>query len=1050
MTDKRLILISALIILLVAVFWGSSRYPALNDKAMMAGDTSLAALGFDALVTVDDDEGLGKRILYNTINWIYTNRQGMAFGLLLAALLMSLLPLLRNRISQNGLVNATLGVIIGAPLGVCVNCAAPIAKGLYSAGARVETALATMISSPTLNVMVLTMTFSLFPLYMATIKVGLTLAFILLVIPLLPRLMPVMPATPQTECRLDNSANTVPPAFLGVDVYSSEGVTTWSCAIVEVGQQFGRSLWFILTTTVPLMVLAGFLGSALITVLPFESFADKIPNSGLFLTILFILLVALIGLFLPVPMAFDVIVVAVLFEAGLPTLYAMVLLFTLGIFSIYSFSITWQTISKRIAVVMFLILAGLGIVAGGLGHQIDRWQAANQVRLFDNWLDTRITKAAALPVHNPPLVSPGTPGRKLVSRLEPGAISRSTLLGESGDKILVERMSFKRPTHRPGTVFTRLDGADIGFDEANTFFITDLLDSSFQFRGIAAGDIHNDGWPDIVLTTKSGPALYANHQGTHYVRQQIPISELNGLHVVNVALVDLNNDGWLDIFFSTNQSGNFVIYNRDGDFPADNLRRVSNRDGAFMAGAMTFGDVDRDGDLDIALGNWSIGMLTRNQSFDSSRNVLLENDRGDFRLRPLPGIAGETLSALFSDFNNDGYLDLLIGNDFTPSDTYYLGDGKGGLKRLGEGDGVIDHSTFYTMSLVTADINNDLVPEIYAGQVSAGVDNYSPEEICAELDDTARRKECERRRGILDLVKSIFRDKDASRCLALQREHDRDGCLAWYYLFSAIRWGNDPTHCGRFPATWERYATLCHHYFETRGDATDPEQGSGEIVSFKNYNVLLQSDRDGRFVDRAKTLNLDRGGWTWNAKFADVDNDEWQDLHIANGMPLFRRKRGGTGPNYFYHNDQGQTFTDKSAIFGLDSLLDTLSFTYIDFDNDGDLDIISVPAFGPVWVFVNNATNGNAIMIELRDELGNRFGIGSKIIIRYGSGRQQMREIQSGGGFLSFDAPIAHFGLGDFEQIDSVDVLWSTGARTRIDVDFTAGARYVISRRNLE
>jgi hypothetical protein len=110
---------------------------------------------------------------------------------------------------------------------------------------------------------------------------------------------------------------------------------------------------------------------------------------------------------------------------------------------------------------------------------------------------------------------------------------------------------------------------------------------------------------------------------------------------------------------------------------------------------------------------------------------------------------------------------------------------------------------------------------------------------------------------------------------------------------------------------------------------------------------------------------------------------------------------------------------------------------------------VTVPVVGPILVFVNNSTR-NRIAFELRDEVGNRSGIGSKVIVHYGPGgtRHQLREIQAGGGFISFEAPIAYFGLGDFQQVERVEVQWSTGERSEIHAAFPAGARYVIHRRS--
>ena len=93
---------------------------------------------------------------------------------------------IRRRQFKTPWLNSVTGVLIGAPLGVCVNCATPIAFGIYSAGARLETALASLFASPTLNVIVLTMAFTLLPWEIAAAK---TLGVVLLItcIPFLVR-----------------------------------------------------------------------------------------------------------------------------------------------------------------------------------------------------------------------------------------------------------------------------------------------------------------------------------------------------------------------------------------------------------------------------------------------------------------------------------------------------------------------------------------------------------------------------------------------------------------------------------------------------------------------------------------------------------------------------------------------------------------------------------------------------------------------------------------------------------------------------------------------
>ena len=153
--------------------------------------------------------------------------------------------------------------------------------------------------------------------------------------------------------------------------------------------------------------------------------------------------------------------------------------------------------------------------------------------------------------------------------------------------------------------------------------------------------------------------------------------------------------------------------------------------------------------------------------------------------------------------------------------------------------------------------------------------------------------------------------------------------------------------------------------------------------------------------------------------------------------------------NFYFSNRQGQGFLEKADEFGLDDYMIVSAYTYVDMDNDGDLDIITNSVNGPLKIFVNNESTNTSISVELRDHRGNRFGIGSKVIIRYGGGdsRRQIREIKAGGGYMSYDPAVVHFGLGAFEEVDKMEIIWSTGERTEIEGPFRSGALYRIERR---
>ena len=155
--DKRFFLLSAMLASLTSYFWLASRYPALNQKALMGGDLALEdGLSFDAWFLPDQVPEWLPQFMLTFINWLHTNQNGMLFGLGFAVIVMSLLSVIRQYLatSNRPFWSTIKGFLLGAPLGVCVNCAAPIAYGMYRKGVRAESALAMMISSPTLNAIV--------------------------------------------------------------------------------------------------------------------------------------------------------------------------------------------------------------------------------------------------------------------------------------------------------------------------------------------------------------------------------------------------------------------------------------------------------------------------------------------------------------------------------------------------------------------------------------------------------------------------------------------------------------------------------------------------------------------------------------------------------------------------------------------------------------------------------------------------------------------------------------------------------------------------------
>ncbi|PWV99108.1 uncharacterized membrane protein YraQ (UPF0718 family) [Hoeflea marina] len=1016
---KRFTLAVLLVAFLALNFWTTSRYPSLNDKAVMSGAIQLEdPLSFEARYPVLPDHPAWRKIGYSTVNWISTNRQGMTFGVLFAAAFLTLLGYLRRHSFKGGFSNSALGMVFGAPLGVCVNCAAPIAKGLYSGGARAESTLSAMIASPTLNIVVLTMLFSLFPVYMAVTKIVLSLLVILVAVPLICRLLPAWQLQAAVGSR---KALALPSPRLD----SAERETLQRAVLLFVADYLSN-LWFIVRTTVPLMLLAGFLGAVVATLVP----ASLLEGAGF--GFVGLVAIAVVGTFLPVPIGFDVVATGALMNGGLAPGYVMALLFTLGIFSVYSFFIVAGAISARAA----LLLAGTIMVFGVLaGAGISLWHDRQSRKALEILTGFEINLVGA--AHAATTMPGGTPFRQL---------------SDGTSRITLTPTPFAARSPAGAAPFTRLEAWHLGLDKPVEFSFGDMWPPFWEGRSVAAGDYDGDGDPDLVFaSSEKGLYIYGNDGSGRFTRQDVPLGALAGMAVFNAVPVDIDNDGWLDLFVATYAEGNYLLPNVGGRFDAARLARVANRDDAMLAMALSFGDIDRDGDLDLAVGNWSAGWYRRIPGEEATNRIIF-NDAGRLtgeHFAELPGPPGETLSMLLSDIDLDGALDLLEGNDFEQPDIFSHGDGRGGFTPIGRNDGVIPMTTTTTMSIKTADLDNSGRPSIYIAQIagrSSGVSRklrMRPlEHYCDGIERSGDHASCQTNIDIKSWYKSghSFDPGYAGKCGQMSGRYQAE-CRAMLVKDLAIQ-NHDPAVCDLIPIGAKRARTLCDIHFRPVRQPTAAELAAA-IPQILRRNVLLVPARGGGYDERAEAAGLDVGGWSWDTKITDVDNDGWQDVYIVNGTWVPNEV---SPSNIFFRNRGDGTFEEATSGFGLEDYLITAAAAAADIDNDGDIDFVSVPVNGPLIAFVNNSSAGNAVAFDFADEIGNRFGIGNRLTIRYGNGAMQTRELQLGGGYMSFDVPVAHFGLGAADTVDSLRIDWSTGGHIDITGPLPAGARYRISR----
>ncbi len=606
--------------------------------------------------------------------------------------------------------------------------------------------------------------------------------------------------------------------------------------------------------------------------------------------------------------------------------------------------------------------------------------------------------------------------------------------------------------------FTRLEGAALGLERANDYTLRDLYTPFWNGRGLASGDVDRDGWPDVVAAGDHGVVLYLNQQGRGFSARAVEIPELQRRAVFVVALADLDDDGWLDLFTTSWAEGNLVVRNEGGAFLPTGVRATP-RGTQNLSKAVAFGDIDRDGDLDAVVGNWYAGW---EMQFPPPRagNVIYTSVDGGFEQTPMDELVGETLSVLLSDFTGDDRLDLIVGNDFGPPDHYYTGDGAGGFTPITRADGRVPVTTFSTMSIDTGDVDGDLDLDVYLTQIAARATGPSADiaaggqpwaRYCDPIAPGPGRERC---RENIDNGRLIFRFLSrfrpalAQSCRRIEDPDRRVQCISLMVLLTADR-ERSPALCERIPDAEARIRQMCRDHFVS---VPPPDRAALEraIPQRMNENMLLLAGGDGRFVEQAKERGVAFSGWSWTGRFLDLDCDGWQDFFVVAGT-MARDVRAGTVGNSFFHSQGGKRFTEAADAWGLQNHMVVSAYTALDHDRDGDLDLITNSVNGPLWVHRNDGTRGGAVSFELRDARANRYCVGCKLTIHHGpqGARGQLRELKLGGGYLSYDEPVLHFGLGDDREIARIEVTWSTGEQTRLAGPFPAGMRYRIVRGEL-
>lgn len=562
----------------------------------------------------------------------------------------------------------------------------------------------------------------------------------------------------------------------------------------------------------------------------------------------------------------------------------------------------------------------------------------------------------------------------------PGGISEQPLAPLSGP--------------RGATMFKTLSAQDTGIVSENSYSDPRMwaerhreLEVGAVGTGVAIGDYDNDGRPDIFVVSKTeGGHLFRNLGGWKFedVTQKAGVGDHGdaaGIWKQGVTFADVNNDGWLDIYVCRFGAPNLLYINQgNGTFKEEAAARgLAVNDSSVMA---AFCDYDRDGYLDVFI---QTNLLDGNTHPQGQRNYLFHNNGdGTFtNVTDRAGITGEGQghSATWWDYNNDGWPDLYVANDFAPADKLYRNNRDGTFTDVI--DQAIPHTSFSSMGSDLGDINNDGLIDL----------------LVADMATTTHEKD---QRGMA-VTRGLSTDPT-----------EQNKSIAQQYPRNALYLNTGTDRC-------LEAAIL------TGLDATD-----------WTWSVRFEDlDNDGRL-----DLHVTNGMYR-EANNADLSARMTLAQNPAERVLIQRQSPVLAETNRAYRNLGGLRFEEVGAAWGLNERGVSFGAAFGDLDGDGDLDLVYANYQKGVTVLRNDSHTGHRVIFALRGTRSNRFGVGATVRIETDSG-PQVRQLVLARGLLSSSEPILHFGLGEDTRLKRVTVEWPSG-QTQTFTDLAVDRKFTLT-----
>ena len=551
----------------------------------------------------------------------------------------------------------------------------------------------------------------------------------------------------------------------------------------------------------------------------------------------------------------------------------------------------------------------------------------------------------------------------------------------------IENGAFARPgdvcllTGRPGRALPRTADADKAIEYFQRYLgqkpdeleVRWLLNVANMMIGR-----YPDGVPSKFVIP---PAALQSAEDIGRFRDVAPDAGLTTFAAAGGAIVeDFRNTGRFDVATSTaDKCGAMSMMGNNGNGTFSDRTREAGLQSQ-LGGLNTIqGDYDNDGCPDILIlrGGW--------EELPQRKSLLRNSCTGTFTdVTAAAGLASPataTQTAVWTDIDNDGFLDLFVGNESAPAQLF-RNKRNGTFEDIGGKAGV--DRTAYTKGVAAVDYDNDRYPDLY-------VSNY----------------------GSPNFLYHNNRDGTFTELSAAARVPGTpQGFATWFFDYDNDGW--EDLFVTSYVASLDEMV---------RGYLGMPHNGT----TMKLYRNL----GDGTFRDVSTAAGLNRVLMPMGANFGDIDNDGFLDMYLGTGNPSY----GALAGSVLLRNKEGRGFVDVTASSGTGELHRGHGVAFADMDNDGDQDIVfevggmTQADRHAIRLFENPGQGNDWIALKLAGVKSNRTAVGARIKVTVEDAKGQRRAIQrtvGTGGSFGTSPLVQHIGLGKSARALALDIWWPT------------------------